>query len=287
MRIPKWLEPPLDFVKQLLKEFNEDNSAMVAAAVSFFIFLSLIPLLLLAVAAFGFVLQSQEQAYQAVLRFLRTAVAEQGLSNAIPLIEGVIRGSSAATGFGIIALLWAGSQAFVNLEIAVNISWNTPSRGFLKGRLVAIGLLLAVGALLMLSFAVTAAATAIQAHNITILGRNVSQVFGHAWNIFAYFLPLALSVATFTLIYKILPNTYVPNVPALVGGIVAGVLWEGAKYAFSWYVAGLSNYDAIYGSLASIILLLLWIYYSSIVTILGAQIASLYNRRDLERELRK
>jgi len=279
MKIPEWLEPAADFAKNLVKEFKEDNSALVAAAVSFFIFLSLVPLLLLAVASLGFIFRSEQQAFELLRDTVSTyspVMAEEGGPGLRMILEDVIRGSSAATGIGTIFLLWSGSQAFVNLEKAINIAWGTAHRGFIKSRIISIVLLIFVGILLLLSFLTTTAANAIQAYDIELFGQDLSEAFGFVWKFLSLLLPLVITIGTFTLIYKILPNTRVPITPAFVGGLVAGLLWEIAKQVFSWYVTNFANFSAVYGSLASLILLLLWIYYSSIVTLFGAQLSVLY-----------
>lgn len=283
MRIPEWLKPAADFGKRLIREFNEDSSPLVAAAVSFFVFLSLVPLLLLAVASLGFFFRSEQHAYEFITNMVRSyspALADESGPGIRFILEDIIKGSGAATGIGAIFLLWSGSQAFVNLEKVINIPWNTTPRGFLKSRLIAILLLIAVGAFLLLSFLITTTANALMTYDITIFGQNLSEAFGIAWRFLSLLLPLVMSIGTFTMIYKIMPNTRVPIRTAFVGGLVAGLLWEAAKQAFSWYVTNFANFSAVYGPLTSLILLLLWIYYSSIITLLGAQLSSLYHRSE-------
>lgn len=288
MCIPRWLKPAADFTKQLSNEFSTDNSSLVAAAISYYVFLSMIPILLLAIAVFGFVLGSEQAAIDRLIRYLSQnmpVLADGGAGSVEPLVRDIVEGSSAAAGFGIIALLWAGSQAFVNLEKAVNIAWDSQPRGFFKQRLIAIGLLIAVGLLLLISFGITTAANAIQSYEIILVGQNLSKAFGTVWRFISILLPLIVNIATFTLIYKLLPNTRVPLLAAAVGGLVAGLLWELAKQGFSWYITNFANYSAVYGSLATIILLLLWIYYTAIVLILCAQISAIYYRRYIKPQL--
>ena len=280
MKIPESLRPAIDLLKDLAERFNTSNSGLMAAAVSFYAFLSLVPLLLVAVAVMGFFLRSPEQGYRAVSKLLQTAgLAEQGRQTLRAILAQVVRGSDAAAGFGIISLLWAGSQAFVNLERAVNTAWGCRPRGFLKGRLVAILFLFAVGALLLFSFGITTASSALRSHHIIIGGRDLSASFDWVWRLVAFLLPIAITISTFMLIYKLLPNTRVALVDALIGGAAAGVLWEAAKHVFSWYLTRFANYNAVYGSLAGLILLLLWIYYSSVVVILGAHISAISHAR--------
>lgn len=277
MLIPKTLKPSFDFLKELFKRFGRGNGGMTAAAVSFYVFLSLTPLLLLAAAAFGYVLKSDEKAYQTVLGFLQSNLPGPATSIR-PIIEQIISGSKAATGFGIVSLLWAGSQALVNLELAINIAWGCKSRSFLKQRLVAALVLVCVAMLFFVSFGVTTVANAFHPGSIDVLG-HIAARFSWTRSIFGYFLALAVTVGTFTLIYGILPNKHVPLKTALLGGVVAGLLWEIAKQGFSWYVRNFANYNAVYGSLGSIILLLIWIYYSSMLTILVAHFSVLYSMR--------
>lgn len=262
------------FMKELYKEFADDNSGMVAAAVSFYVFLSLTPLLLIAAAAFGFILSSDEKAFQAVLGFLQTNIPGPAAS-VQPVLEQIIRGSSAATGFGIVSLVWAGSQAFVILEAAINIAWDCKSRGFIRKRLKAIVLMLCVAVLLLFSVIVTTMANTIHPNGTGIL-THLADWFTWAKSTFGFAVPLALTIGTFTLIYKMLPNKKVPLRIALLGGVIAGLLWELAKHAFTWYVSHFAHYNVVYGSLASIILLLVWIYYSSLLTIIGAQFCAIY-----------
>lgn len=282
MHIRKWLQSFTLSLKELAKEFIKDDSSLMAAAVSFYVFISLIPLLLFAAAALSYTLGSQEQAYRTVNDYLQRyspTLAQESSREIRAVIEGYIHGRGVAAGFGIAALLWAGSQVFVNLSRVVNRAWDTKPRGFLMGKIVGVGLLLAVGILLLVSFGITTAANAVQAYNIIFLGQNISAWFGQAWGLLAFLLPLIVTISTFTLLYKVMPNTYVPIDSALAGAVVAGILWEVAKFLFSWYVTHFSNFSAIYGSLAGIVLLLLWIYYSSIVIILGAQISAIHSRK--------
>ncbi|HOK54821.1 MAG TPA: YihY/virulence factor BrkB family protein, partial [Armatimonadota bacterium] len=197
MRIPRWLKPAADFTKQLSNEFSTDNSSLVAAAISYYVFLSMIPILLLAIAVFGFVLGSEQAAIDRLIRYLSQnmpVLADGGAGSVEPLVRDIVEGSSAAAGFGIIALLWAGSQAFVNLEKAVNIAWDSQPRGFFKQRLIAIGLLIAVGLLLLISFGITTAANAIQSYEIILVGQNLSKAFGTVWRFISILLPLIVNI---------------------------------------------------------------------------------------------
>lgn len=260
------------FLRGLYREFNKDHGPLVSAAMSFYALLSTVPLLIVAVAALAYILPSQEEAYKAVFDYVGGFFPGMKPN---PL-EAIVRGRGPATALGLLALLWAGSQFFVSLENAVNIAWNVEDRrGFVRKRLVALEMVLVAGLLLVINLGVT-----------TLIGvvrglRNVPGIdsllqASWFWTDAAFLFTLVTTVAMFVMIYKFLPNCKVKWRDALWGAIAAGALWEIAKQAFSWYVPKLfAKYNSIYGPLAGIVILMVWIYYSSMVTIIGAEIAAL------------
>lgn len=268
MRLPRPFIKAYKHIREIISEYNADNGSLVAAAVSFYVFLSLIPLALLAIAVFAFFLGSTAQAEQKLMTVLGVGSVGPGIGK---LVEQVIQDRGAATGFGLLTFLWSGISLIVTLETAMNHVWNVGERrSYLKKRLISVAVLLMLIVLLGVSFGMTAAITAIRS-------RDLIPEFHIGWflDLLTYLLPLAITVFTFTLFYKILPNTIVPWTSAFAGGAFAGVMWEMAKYAFSYYVANFADYNQVYGSLGGVILLLFWIYYSSVIVIYGAELASI------------
>ena len=94
------------------------------------------------------------------------------------------------------------------------------------------------------------------------------------WQFLGYVVPLLMTFSAFALIYKVLPNVRVPLRVALVGALFAGVLWEVAKIGFAFYVGHFARTATVYGSLAGVILLQVWINVGAAITILGAEVAS-------------
>ncbi|MDO8586044.1 MAG: YihY/virulence factor BrkB family protein [Armatimonadota bacterium] len=261
-----------DFVRKLYAEFNKDLGPMVSASMSFYALLSLVPLLLVAVAVVAQVLHSTETAaYSKVFEY----VGRFSPSLAGDPLKSVVRGRGIAGGLGLLALLWSGTQFFVSLETAVNIAWNVRERrSFVKQRLVALGMALGAGALLLVNLGVTTLTEVVRGfHRIRIL--NVILQAQWTWTAAGFLITLALTTAMFTMVYKFLPNRHVKWRDALVGAGVAAVLWELAKDAFSWYVPRFAGYNRVYGSLGGVIILMVWIYYSSMVTVIGAEVSAL------------
>ena len=257
------------FVRTLRREFAKDNGGMVAAAMSFYALVSIPPLLLVAVAVLGFVLRSSEQAYVTVLEY----VGRFYPAAALDVLGHVVRTGGAVGGLGLIFLLWSGSSVFLSLEKAVNIAWAVKvRRGFLRERALAIGMTLGAGVLLLASVGLTTLAGMIRkAPGLRVILSEMPQ----GWHLAGLTLPLILTIGMFTLVYKLLPNRPVRLRHALAGGLVAGILCEIGKHAFGWYVSSPARYSVIYGSLTAAIVLMIWIYYSSVATIIGAEVAAI------------
>ncbi|MGH8595109.1 MAG: YihY/virulence factor BrkB family protein, partial [Gammaproteobacteria bacterium] len=91
---------------------------------------------------------------------------------------------------------------------------------------------------------------------------------------------VAVTIILFTVLYKILPNTHVPFTEALPGAVLAGVLWEAAKFGFA-YLLPYFHYDLLYGSIGAAVALLTWVYLSSVIMLFGAQFTALLHRDHL------
>lgn len=279
MKLPRPIYNAYSLLKDVFHDYSEDNGSMVAAAISFYLFLSFIPLILLAIAAFGFVLRSPEQAQEFVLSFTRDypGISESGDINIMNVIREVISGRGSATLIGTLLLLWTGTSVIANMEQAINVAWDADQpRGYIKRRLVGLGLLILIGLLLSVSVGATALLRTLQ--QVSVFGVQPGE-WPVIWDVLGYLVPLGITIIAFTLIYKILPNTFVRWRIAFAGGVFAGLLWEAAKIAFSFYLSHFANYSAVYGSIAAVILFLVWIYYSSIIIVIGAEFTSVWNRR--------
>ncbi|NLN74755.1 MAG: YihY/virulence factor BrkB family protein [Armatimonadetes bacterium] len=255
------------FAREVWQGFTGRNGFLLAAAVSFYTFLSLFPLLLVAVGILGYILRSPEHAEAILTHFLGRVVIG---TVAIDIVTSVLQGREAATGIGIVLLLWAGMAAALMLEQAVNLVWDSPLRqGYFKRRAVALLVLILVGALITVSFGITALV-----HIVRQLSPSYVSSLSVVWKLLGHLVAALASVGLFTMVYKILPTTRAPLRVALAGGLFSGILWEIAKQIFTFYVVHFAAYSRVYGPLAGVMLLLIWINYSSVIAILGAGFAS-------------
>jgi membrane protein len=253
--------------KQTFQEFGRDHGTLMAAAVTFYLMLSIVPLIVVGVAIFGYVM-SDEQARSTVLRF-----ATQYLPNQREMLVDSLNAVQESRGtiglIGLATLLLTASGGFATLETAINAIWKVENRSFLMNKLYAFLMLLLIGSLVVASVAITTVLG--WAESIPGLGWLASSWVGM---VVGPLLSLAISGVMFTLIYKLLPNVHVEWKPALIAGFITAVLWEAFKYAYTWYTSSSFQGDqaATYGVLAGFVGLLFWIYYSSALILLGSEL---------------
>jgi membrane protein len=265
----------LFFLREVYQEFVLDKGSLFAAAISFFGLISLLPLLLLAIAAFGFIVGSQTALMKVV------AVLQQyipiGSQQLMVNLRNLSQHSKLLGGIGFVGLLWAGMQVFVILQQVMDIALAAQrSKGYVKTRGIAILMVVVAGLLLGISIVATSLLAALRhyAQFGTLIGLHT-----YIWGTLGTLGPLIVSILAFTSMYKFLPGRDVGTTGPLIAGVTAGLLFETAKYAFRWYVTHVADYSRIYGSLGSLAALVIWIYYVSLITVLGAEVTSVYARQ--------
>ncbi len=280
------------YAKELFKRFSGDQCAAWAASLSFFSILSLPAVLLCGLSVLGFIMtpaQAVEQTQKVVERVLPGQEAQksvQKIMDDMHVKENVEKTAAEAkkkswtTGLiGFALLLWSAIQIFVNASMPMNTAFRAEeSRGFIKLRLVALALLIGCGLLFVVSLVLTGGVSLIESQQLPFFGGIPHFVL----NLISWVVGISVNTALFTLIYRYVPSPSA-NVTwknAAIGGIVAAVLWEGAKQGFALYLhnmGGAQGYGKVYGSLGGLVLLVLWIYYTSMILLLGAEIAKLYS----------
>ena len=259
------------FLSTVVREFLHDHGPIMAAAMSFFATLSLFPLLLFGVSALGYVVGSQK-AFHQVMDFFQSYAPGPVADIVRTTLGNIVATRGKVLAVGILVLLWTATGVFANMETALCMTWDVETRRFLKSRLLATGMLFLVGAGLLLSLAFTAITLRIEGLHWRVFGHQTPDlpVF---WHLMGYLVPVLLGVAMFTAIYYALPNTRVHFRAALLGGVIGGLLWQVALLGFRWYLKHYAHYDVVYGSLGGVVILVMWIYYSMIVLLLGAELA--------------
>jgi membrane protein len=260
-------------LKQAVNEFLADNCTYLSAAISYYILLSLFPMALAAITILGYFSRSPDigaRVTQAIADIF--PVSGQVVSDTI---QGVSQGWGAAGAIAVIGLLWSGLGFFGAVRKSLNTAWGIKQpRPFLRERLMEFLMMLGLGALLIISLALTAAFKVIQAANISIFGHLLSE--GLFWHAIVILSSVAITFLVFLLLYKFVPNTRVRWRHVWVGALVAAVLIEIAKNIFVWFVGHFATYNLVYGSVSTIIAFMVWSYIFAMILLFCAKLISAF-----------
>lgn len=176
---------------------------------------------------------------------------------------------------GLVTLFWSALQIFVNAAAPFNAAFRVKeTRNFFQLRLTALCLLLAAGGLFLLSLLPTSGAQLLTKLSLVELHYPLKPLVAFAF----LSLSVAVNACMFSVIYRYLPSpsAKVEWRAAMIAGTIIAILWEAAKQGFGFYLSHYGNYNKLYGSLGGLVGLIFWIYYTSMILLLGAEIASLY-----------
>jgi membrane protein len=255
-------------VRRAFKESSADNIGVLAGAVAFFAFLALFPAMIALLTLYGLVADPAEVTGQ--LSGLTTVLP----STAQPLIADQLMsisqggGSTLSVGLAValLAALWSASSGPQTLTNTITVAYDEQeTRGFLKLRGTALALTL--GAIVFVLVAVALVVVApIVLDGLPLVGRVLAQIV-------RWVLLLAMVTVMLAVVYRFGPDRDAPRFRWVsLGATVATVLWFVGSVAFSVYIDNFSSYNKTYGTLAGVVVLMLWLYLTAYIVLLGAEI---------------
>jgi membrane protein len=257
-------------VKRAWAEAKDDNVPILAGGVAFAAFLALFPALIAALTLYGLVADPAQVAAQ--VNDLASALPETARPIITDQLAAVTAGSDRALGIGLVvsvlAALWSASGGTMNLIKATNLAYDeNETRGFLKLRGTALALTLGAVVFVLLAVALVAVVPVVfEALGLGGIGLVAAQVV--RWALLVALVVLALAV-----VYRVAPDRDAPRFRWVsAGAFVATVLWVLGSVLFSLYVNNFGSYNKTYGALAGVIVLMLWLYLTSYIVLLGAEI---------------
>lgn len=254
--------------------YNSDGLTH-AASIAYYALLSLFPLMLLGLYVLG-EMTTDTADRDAVVRFVFRYFPRQ-----FAFIQGQLdafQTHPVTFGFwGIAALIWGGLGVFNAITSAVNHAWAVEKRrSFFKHRLVGIVMMVCAGLVLILGLVIASLVRLAQ----TRLGEAMvrSPWIDNFSGGFASYLATALLIGCVALVFYFIPNTTVRFRDVWPGAILVGLLWRIALSLFSWYAADLATWNVIHGSIAAVVVFLLWIYVSAVILLYGVEMTASYAR---------
>lgn len=260
----------LRLAAEVVVRFGRHRGPLFAAAVAFYMVLSLVPLLLLGLWAAGALFGDSEATRRTVFAEVRSVLpASAGRRVIEEAVVEVLTRRGAAGWWGLVGLALAASAGISTLQGAMNAVWRVPDRHPVASRLRALGVLLLTGSLFVVSIVLTGLLR-LAATLPALVWLDESQVL----QVLGIGLTLAVGTAMFALLYKLLPNARTRWGPCLAAGLVASAVWEAAKIGYASFSASRwGDQSAMFGALAGFMGLLVWVYLSSLVVLLGGELA--------------
>jgi membrane protein len=267
-----------DVARKSVIAWLDHNASSLGASLAYYTLFSIAPILVIAVAVAGYLFGSQVAENQ-VLGQIQGLIGDAGALALRGLLtsaqQSEARGLAAI--ISVVTLIIGATSVFGELQKTLDQIWGTPARDrsvawwrVLRSRLLSVGLILGVGFLLMVSLLASAA--------LAGLGMWLSSFMPH-WTIILPALDLTLSVAMttvlFAMIYKYVPRESIAWSDVWVGGCVTAVLFTVGKSLIGLYL-GRSSISSAYGAAGSVMVLLLWIYYSAQIFLLGAEFTHVF-----------
>src|SRR6187200_2791059 len=260
-----------------LRAWWDDDALRLGASLAYYTLFAIAPVLLIATGIAGLVF-SADAVRGEIVNQLDHLVGRGGARAVQSLLDGASqrRAGIVATTIGSVAFVIAATGAFLELQAALNTVWRVKSnpgahfKAFLIDRLRSFGLVVAIGFLLMVSLAVTAALAAFS----TWLARRSSSV-PLAWSGVQVLVSLIGTTSLFALLYRVLPDVHLGWRDVTTGAFVTAVLFTIGQQVIGLYL-GQSSMASSYGAAGSVMILLLWVYYSCQILLLGAEFTRVY-----------
>jgi membrane protein len=266
------------FVKDIITQWIEDEPFQLASSLSYYTLFSLAPLLLIAIAVAGLVF-GREAAQNQIVETLGGMLG----SESAEAVQGMIENASSkpkegmiSTVFGAVALLFGAGGVVGQLQTSLNKVWGVVPKsgqgvwGFIRQRFISFAMVMAVGFLLLVSLAATAF--------LSLLSQYIGNLIGGAAFI-AHLLDILISftfvTVLFAMIYKFLPDVEIQWKDVWIGAVLTSLLFTIGKFLIGLYL-GSSGVTSAYGAAGSLITVLLWVYYSSLIFFLGAEFTQVY-----------
>jgi membrane protein len=254
-----------------LEKFNKDHGFFLSSGITFNLLICLIPLILLFLALLGTYLYGSREVLNHIRGYMENAFPSLDPKLMNSLLR-IIRHRKIVGVLGIGGLVWACTWVFSSLRIALNVVFQArEGRGVLYGKGIDLLMVLLAGTFLLISMAFTSVITFVQGYRFSPF-LNLVPIIRF---ILKYVIPFLFTFWMCFLIYKVVPDRKIRFRTAFQAALFTSLLWEVAKQLFGWYVLHLGRFSIIYGSLSALAVFFLWIYYSSVILILGGEIAFL------------
>jgi len=269
----------LDFLREVAREWRDDDALIQGAALAYYALFAMAPLLVLIIAVAGLVL-GRTAAQGRLVEQMQDLMGPQGAHMVEGMIEHVSSPASgiAATLGSLVTILLGASGVVGQLRTSLNRIWGVRARpggvrGMVRQRLAALGLIVGIGMLMLVSVTLSAVLSAVRevlATHVPLLSRLLPAA--------NFALSFLLATALFGMIYRVLPDVDLGWGDVILGAAVTALLFTIGKSLVGLYL-GRAGVTSVYGAAGTLVFVLLWVYYSAQILLLGAEFTEVYSRR--------
>ena len=276
-----------EFLRRLAEKCDDDDVLFMAGAIAFNLVMALFPLLILGIGITGYVLSRFGDPTQAVVDLVTQNLPQAAGADLTGLVqtltEGLLQRRTGYTIAGSVFLLWIATRLSASLRVSVRETFDIGSkRNPVHGKLFDTGAVMIGFLLLTLNLGVTVLGATAMDFGVSLFGLG-----GVTLSFAQRMLGLAVAFASIwtllVLAYRFLPARPIRWRTAAIAATFTAVAHESLKFGFSWYATEVANYGSTLGNLATVAVLFFWIYYESLVFILGGEVAQVYTMREASR----
>lgn len=268
----------IDLFRQTLKEWSEDKAPRLAAALAYYTAFSLAPILVIALWVVNFFIADTRAGRDLLLDQIGGLAGQSSRELVSGMLEAsqVLGGDFVSMAIGIVALILGASGVFLQLQESLNTIWEVapkPNRGLLgllKARFLSFGLVLGIGFLLLVSLLLSTLLTALSNWTNALLPG--AEVLMQVVNFLVSF---GVITVLFALIFKYVPDAHIRWRDVWLGAAVTALLFSLGKFAIGLYLGNGSTVEQ-FGAAGSLVVLLLWVYYSAQIIFFGAEFTQVY-----------
>ncbi len=271
----------LQLLRETVAEWLEDKAPRLGAALAYYAGFSVAPVLIIAIVIASSVLGSQTDVQERLIGQVATLIGADGaalISRMVDTARLPRDASVLTTVIGVITLLIGALGVFAQLQDALNTIWEVTPRArngllfFLQVRLISFAMVLVVGFLLLISLVVNAVMAGVSDYLATRL-----PYFGLVWAVANLLLPFAVITVLFAVMFKVLPDVDIAWRDVWPGALLTSLLFTSGKYVIGFFL-GNSRIGTAYGAAGSLLIVLVWIYFSAQIVFFGAEFTQVYVR---------
>ncbi|WP_424765636.1 YihY/virulence factor BrkB family protein [Paenibacillus sp. sgz302251] len=258
----------MQFFKCLYCRFRDDDVPALGAQVTYYLILSFFPFLIFMVSLFSYVQLSGDGV---IAEFIRLLPAETGDTINGIMLEVVDNSSGALLSIGMVATLWSASNGINAIIKGINKAYDVEeNRPFWKVRSISFAATLVLAVVIMLVMLLLIFGKVIGGYIFKWM--NYPAGFESIWSFLKYAIPIVAMIGVFSLLFWIVPNRKLRFKEVVPGALFTTFGWIVTSLMFQFYINNFGNYSKTYGSIGSIIVLLIWLYISSNIIIVGGEI---------------